>query len=326
MVWSGYLLKLFRKTPSKRRLIRSLILGTKGGDRTVTFADGTTLSVRELGEGGPLVLVHGALTGINTIAMVELTIAERYSTWVYDWRGRGESGDGPEYSLDREIVDLRAVLDAACSPAHVLGHSYGGLIALAAAGSGVPMRSLSLYEPPLIQDRLDRAAVDQVVSLVGEGDIDGAIAVMTVDLAVITEEELSVPRSVKSTWNQLRGGAGVIERELDVVGEIDWSRFDLPVADRPVLVLRGGRSWAPVTRRLGSPKCSPSSSPAPTHASRSPRTAKRSSASSRRAVIVGDRRSRPSSSFSLGMRFPIGRCATEKAHESRGVVAPALQL
>ena len=39
----------------------------------------------------------------------ELTFAERYSTWVYDRRGRGGSGDGPEYSLDREIEDLQAV-------------------------------------------------------------------------------------------------------------------------------------------------------------------------------------------------------------------------
>jgi pimeloyl-ACP methyl ester carboxylesterase len=34
-----------------------------------------------------------------------------------------------------------------------------------------------------------------------------------------------------------------------VVGEIDWSRYDLPVADRPVLVLRGGRDVAPVYPR-----------------------------------------------------------------------------
>jgi pimeloyl-ACP methyl ester carboxylesterase len=246
----GYLWKLFREAPSKRRLIRSLILGTKGGDRTVTSADGTMLSVRRSGEGDPLVLVHGSLSGINAFSMVELTFAGRYSTWVYDRRGRGGSGDGPEYSLDREIEDLEAVLEAAGGPAHVLGHSYGAIIALAAAASGVSMRSLALYEPPVLQDRLDRAVVDRVVSLVGEGDIDRAIAVMTVELAGISEEEIAVPRSVKTTWNQLRDAAGAIERELAVVEKIDWSRLDLPVADRPVLVLRGGRDAAPVYPRL----------------------------------------------------------------------------
>ncbi len=245
----GYLWKLFREAPSKRRVIRSLILGTKGGDRTVTSADGTTLSVRRSGEGDPLVLVHGSLSGINAFSMVELTFAERNSTWVYDRRGRGGSGDGPEYSLDREIEDLQAVLEAAGGPAHVLGHSYGAIIALAAAGSGVPMRSLAMYEPPLLQDRLDRAVVDRVVSLVGDGDIDRAITVMCVELAGIGEEEIAVPRSIKTTWNQLRDAAGVIERELAIVGEIDWSRFDLPVADRPVLVLRGGRDVAPLYPR-----------------------------------------------------------------------------
>lgn len=245
----GYLWKLFREAPSKRRLIRSLILGTKGGDRTVTSADGTTVSMRRSGDGDPLVLVHGSLSGINAFSMVELTFAERYSTWVYDRRGRGGSGDGPEYSLDREIEDLQAVLEAAGRPAHVLGHSYGAIIALAAAGSGVPMRSLALYEPPVLQDRLDRAVVDQVVTLVGEGDIDRAITMMSVELAGISAEEIAVPRSIKTTWNQLRDAAGVIGRELEVVGETDWSRFDLPVADRPVLVLRGGCDVAPVYPR-----------------------------------------------------------------------------
>lgn len=247
---AGYLVTQFREAPSKRRLVRSLMLGMRGGDRTLVSSDGTTLSARKSGDGDPVVMVHGALSGIGTFSMIELTVAERYAVWVYDRRGRGGSGDGPDYSIDREIEDLQAVLTAAGGPAHVVGHSYGALIALAAAGSGTPMRSLTLYEPPLRQDQLDRTIVAEVAALVDRGDVDQAITTMATGLAGISHDELAVPRKIKPLWNQFRDGATVIERELDVVGDLDWSRFELPIEDLPVLAIKGGRDCAPVYPRV----------------------------------------------------------------------------
>ncbi|HSP02043.1 MAG TPA: alpha/beta hydrolase [Acidimicrobiales bacterium] len=245
----GHLLHLFREAPSKRRLLRSLALGGRGGDRTVTSADGTRLSVRRSGDGVPVVLVHGTLDGISAFSLIELTIAERHAVWVYDRRGRGGSGDQAEYSLQREIEDLEAVLAAAGSPAHVVGHSFGALIALAAAASGTAMRSLVLYEPPLRQDQLDHRVITQVEALVACGDLDRAITVMATELAGVSEDEIAVPRRIKPMWNQLRDGVGATPRELEVVSDVRWDRFDLPVRDRPVLVIRGDRDHAPAYPR-----------------------------------------------------------------------------
>lgn len=245
----GYLVQLFREAPSKRRLLRSLALGSRGGDRTVTSADGTALSARRSGDGDPVVMVHGTVDGIGAFSMVELTIAERYAVWVYDRRGRGDSGDGADYSLQREIEDLQAMLDAAGGRAHVVGHSFGALIALAAAASGTEMRSLTLYEPPLRQDQVDRDAVSQAQALVERGELDQAIEVMTTRLAGISDDELGIVRKIKPVWNKLRDGVKATPRELDVVVDVDWDRFDLPVDDRPVLVIRGGRDCSPVYPR-----------------------------------------------------------------------------
>jgi len=72
----GFLLGLLREAPNRRRLIRSLALGNQGGDRRVTSADGTSLSVRTSGSGTPLVLVHGILDGIGAFSLIELELAE----------------------------------------------------------------------------------------------------------------------------------------------------------------------------------------------------------------------------------------------------------
>lgn len=246
----GHLVQLFRAAPRKRRLLRSLVLGARGGDRTITSADGTRLSARRSGEGVPVVLVHGTLYGISAFSMVELEIADRHATWVYDRRGRGGSGDRPDdHSLQREIEDLQAVLAAAGAPAHVVGHSYGAVVALAAAASGAAMRSLVLYEPPLRQDQLDHRIITQVEALVASGDLDGAITLMATGLAGVTDDELALPRRITPIWNQLRAGVASTPRELEVVAGVDWGGFDLPVRDRPVLVIRGDRDHSPVYPR-----------------------------------------------------------------------------
>ena len=158
------MVQLFRQAPDKRQLVRSLALGGKGGNRTSTSGDGTELSVRQTGEGDPLVLVHGSLDGIGAFSLVELSLAENHSVWVYDRRGRGGSGDNAEYALDREVDDLRAVITATGGVPHVVAHSYGAVIALQARLSGVPMRSLVVYEPPINGDAIDPQQIVRNVS------------------------------------------------------------------------------------------------------------------------------------------------------------------
>jgi hypothetical protein len=44
-------------------------------------------------------------------------LSERFTVYSYDRRGRGDSGDTAPYSIEREIEDLAAVIDAAGGPA-----------------------------------------------------------------------------------------------------------------------------------------------------------------------------------------------------------------
>ena len=238
------MVQLFRQAPDKRQLMRSLALGGKGGNRTATSGDGTELSVRQTGDGDPLVLVHGSLDGIGAFSLVELRLAEEHSVWVYDRRGRGGSGDSAEYALDREIDDLSAVATATGGVPHVVAHSYGAVIALQAALGGVPMRSLVVYEPPINGETIDPQQVADIQLSVDEGRIDDAIRDMATRLAGLTDDELAIAMKVPPIKKSLREGAKVVGREIEAIRGCDWSA--LPVADVPTLIVRGERSDAAV--------------------------------------------------------------------------------
>jgi pimeloyl-ACP methyl ester carboxylesterase len=236
------MVQLFRQAPNKWQLVRSLALGGKGGNRMITSGDGTELSVRQTGEGDPLVLVHGSLDGIGAFSLVELRLAEDHSVWVYDRRGRGGSGDSADYSLDREVDDLRAVITATGGVPHVVAHSYGAVIALQARLSGTPMRSLVVYEPPINGEAIDPQQIASIRLAVEEGRIDEAIRDMANRLAGITDDELAIAMKVPPIRKTLREGVRVVSREIEAIRTCDWSA--LPVTDVPTLILRGERSGA----------------------------------------------------------------------------------
>lgn len=121
---------------------------------TLTSADGTVIAYDQLGSGPPVILVGGAFSFRKYARSVELAdlLAERFTVFNYDRRGRGDSGDTKPYALQREIEDLQALTDAAGGSAHVWGQSSGGVLALRAAAAGLAIRKLAIFEPPL---RLD---------------------------------------------------------------------------------------------------------------------------------------------------------------------------
>jgi alpha-beta hydrolase superfamily lysophospholipase len=79
-------------------------------------------------------------------------LAERFAALTYDRRGRGESGDGGRYAVEREVEDLAALIAEAGGSARAYGISSGAVLALEAAKRGVPLAKLALYEAPFVVD------------------------------------------------------------------------------------------------------------------------------------------------------------------------------
>ncbi len=130
----------------------------------VRSTDGTSIAYERRGRGPVLVLVDsaGGYRDFNAQTSLAEALADRFTVVSYDRRGRGRSTDTRPYAVRREVEDLAAVIDAVIAAAGTTtvfahGASSGALLCLQAAATGVPVRRLSLWEPP-IGDDADRAA------------------------------------------------------------------------------------------------------------------------------------------------------------------------
>lgn len=94
--------------------------------------------------------IHGGLGTAQSWNAVAERLANAFEVFLLDRRGRGVSDPGVEpYSLEAEVADARAVLELAGPGAVVIGHSFGGAVALELARQTPrdAIAALILYEP-----------------------------------------------------------------------------------------------------------------------------------------------------------------------------------
>ena len=125
-------------------------------DDTSSLAiNGTTLAFREMGEGPPLVLVHGGVSDMRTWNNQVSPFGEHYRTIVYSRRyhlpNPPISPDAPD-PIQNHVDDLSSLIETldAC-PANIVAHSWGALTAIILAMQRPElMHSLVLIEPPIV--------------------------------------------------------------------------------------------------------------------------------------------------------------------------------
>jgi pimeloyl-ACP methyl ester carboxylesterase len=116
--------------------------------------DGVELEYDEVGSGEPLLLIHGGVIGAESFVplVAEPSVANRWRMIRYNRRGYvGSSRATPPSSMSQQAADARALLGhLGISRAHVLGHSFGGAIAIQLALDAPDLvASLALLEPAL---------------------------------------------------------------------------------------------------------------------------------------------------------------------------------
>jgi pimeloyl-ACP methyl ester carboxylesterase len=225
---------------------------TRSATEHVRTASGTDIAFERVGDGPPVVVLPGALNLGSSWRAVALELAAEYTFLLVDRRSSGASGPGPEpASFAAEVDDVRAVLDAAGAPAHLLGHSYGGLLALHTARadpSGIA--SLLLYEPPVtVCEAPVAATLVHYRDRIAAGDHAGALALFLTDVVGLGPEELG-PMI----------GSDDGPEELDIVDLTTFLRHDieslagLPQPDAwrwitlPTLLMAGADSWPDLQR------------------------------------------------------------------------------
>lgn len=114
---------------------------------SVTSADGTVIGYRQMGVGPAVILLHGGLQSSQNFMRLAGALADAFTLYVPDRRGRGLSG-GFAYSMQNAVEDVSALLERSGAQ-RVFGLSSGALIALQSALQLPQITKLALYEPPL---------------------------------------------------------------------------------------------------------------------------------------------------------------------------------
>jgi pimeloyl-ACP methyl ester carboxylesterase len=149
--------------------------------QTATSNDGTTIAYDRYGSGPAVILVGGALSYRKFKKMEQLAelLAERCTVINYDRRGRGDSGETKPFALEREIEDIAALVEAAGGRASLWGWSSGGALALRAAGAGIGVEKVAVYEVPFMVDPEGKLPTpdysERLDQLVAAGDRSGAV-------------------------------------------------------------------------------------------------------------------------------------------------------
>src|SRR6266850_5741744 len=116
--------------------------------------DGTPIAFDRSGEGPPIILVDGALCyrASGPSGPLAALLAQNFTVFTYDRRGRGDSGNTASYAVEREVEDIEALVHEAGGSAFVYGISSGAALALEASNRGLAIKKLALYEAPFIVD------------------------------------------------------------------------------------------------------------------------------------------------------------------------------
>lgn len=214
--------------------------------------DGTPIAVSKLGSGPALILVDGAMCSRSFGPMPALAkeLAQHFTVYHYDRRGRGDSGNGFSYDVQREIEDLDAVIQLAGGQAMVFGISSGAALAGEAARQLRGIRRLALFEAPYVVDNthepLPPSFIADTKALVA-ADQRGA-AVKKFMRYVGTPSIAVVLMSLLPMWKKLTKIAHTLPNDLEIIAphhqsqplpRDKWSSVTIPT-----LVMAGGKSPA----------------------------------------------------------------------------------
>jgi O-succinylbenzoic acid--CoA ligase len=192
-----------------------------------------------------ILLLHATLSNGRQLEPLARLLAEEAPILVPDRRGSGARSlvrPGP-VPLDEQVADALALLDAeGVERAAVVGHSFGGLLALAIAAAA-PQRVADVvaYEPPIVQ-ALGAGELGEMAGLgprvAAAYEAGGAPAAAEVFLRAIGSSAMldALPAAQRSAL--LARGDSVIAD----LGFLDRAAFDASKIVCPVTIVTGGAS------------------------------------------------------------------------------------
>jgi len=212
--------------------------------------DGTAIAFDQAGEGPAVILVGGAFQhrAIDPkAAKLTALLAQHFTVFHYDRRGRGDSGDTLPYATLREIEDLEALLKEAGGSACVFGMSSGAVLTLHAAARGLTIKKMALYEAPFNAGDDDACQASetytkQLTALLAEGRRGDAAALAMTTFGAPAQAVAGMRQM--PFWPTFEAVAPTLAYDNAIMGDGSVPITLITSIPVPTLVLDGGASPA----------------------------------------------------------------------------------
>lgn len=213
--------------------------------------NGIDLAFEVDGTGDPLLMIQGAFIADAMRPLSDHPSLRDLQRIRYHRRGYGESSGEPGTGVDGHAADALALLDhLGIESAHILGHSYGGAVAVQlAADAPARVRSLTLLEPAVMAIPSGEVMGEAFPKIIGpfmEGDADESLDrffrwIGGRDYRRIIETGVS-----KDVWTQMQADADdAFAGDLATLGEWTFGAEQAGAITCPVLLVLGGDSGTP---------------------------------------------------------------------------------
>lgn len=162
--------------------------------KTTVSKDGTALAYDVYGIGPALIYITGAICfrSFEPVLYDAQVLAQQFTVYNYDRRGRGDSGNTLPYATKREVEDIEAMIDAAGGTAYLYGHSSGAILALEAAMQlGDKVSKVVMYDPSYVNDEANQNEFKELsqglYTLLENGKNDEAIGLFLEGIGIPNE-------------------------------------------------------------------------------------------------------------------------------------------
>lgn len=213
----------------------------------VNSQDGTKIAFDQVGQGPAVVLVCGGSVDRMSNAPLAAALADHFTVYNFDRRGRGDSGDTPPYAVEREVEDIAAVIDAAGGSAFLYGISSGAALALEATRM-LPnkVKKLALYEPPYIvgdsRPRPPPNTAEIYNDFVSSGRRGDAAEYFMVQVVGLPAEFAAQARNAP-WWPAQEALAHTLAYDATIMGDYSLPAAHAAAVTTPTAVIAGGATW-----------------------------------------------------------------------------------
>ena len=218
--------------------------------------DGTRIAYERMGSGPAVLLIDGAMCSraFGPSRKIAALLKEHFTVYLYDRRGRGESGDTQPYSKAREVEDVEALVRAAGGSAFAVGVSSGAALALEAAASGLRVEKLVVYEPPFMPDDAARHIQadheGKLKALVAAGERGAAIKYFMRDMIGVPAPFVLMMQLMRGMWSKLKAVAHTLPYDAAIMGDWQVPAARLAGVGVPTLAMYGGKTETRLKRAV----------------------------------------------------------------------------